>query len=151
MVIEVIFDPDVKNVGQIRADLSDELNALEAKGLTITTVTAPPPAGTLFLHEVIKIVIENKEAIIGTANLLTAVLQLTGAALRRRGISTQDTPTVLRKSAVKKKKPRGKSASDAKERPAVIIKVGENQLNLPCNLEKQKKFIRKVAVPKAAG
>jgi len=142
MEIQVLLNPSLPSHGELQAELSGELNALQRSGITITAKTAPPPEGTLGFGEVYQFIIDNREEIASFIPLLTAVVQVIADVLRRRGITPPKPvrkPTKSPKTKSKKRKTKTKKAE-----PIAIILVGEHQLNLPCTARQAGNFVKKL-------
>lgn len=143
MEIELLVNPNFSNAGEIQAELSAELHALQTKGISITSRTAPPPDGTLAFGEVVQFVIDHQDTLLKFIPLATAVLQVATAILKRRGVEPEK-----KKKAAASKKPakqtsvKKKTQSQAQEPALIILVNNKHQLRLPCTPEQEKKFLK---------
>ena len=139
MEIQILLNPKLPNYGEFQAELSGEINALQRPGITITSRTAPPPSGTLTLGEVFQFILDNKDTIVDSLNLLTAVIQIVLEVQRRRNITPPSKSKAKTSPATKKRK-----TKPEKVEPLAIIIVGEHQLSLPCTSKQANDFVKKV-------
>jgi hypothetical protein len=142
MKIQIVLSPETPNYGELQAELSGEIMALQGSGVAITTVTAPPPENTLGFGEVLQFIIDNREEITSLIPLLTAAVQAVTEIFRRRNIAPPK--PVRKKTTQQKKKAKSKKEKPPKTEPFAIILVGNHRLNFPCSPSQASNFIKKI-------
>jgi hypothetical protein len=138
MRVEIQLNPELANFPQIQAELSAEIDALNAHqaGLTITKAKKAPPGGTLGLHEVSEFLISHADDVKSMIPFVTALLQVTVEVLKRRGTGTKPTPAKTKPS--RKRKPRA-------SKPSLRFAVDGQDVSLPASTEVQRRFLTGLA------
>lgn len=141
MKILITLNPHLQNAAEVQAELNGEFNALQRKGVEVTSKTFAPRDGALAGPEIFQFLIDHHQDIVSLVNLLTAVIQISNAVLVRRNIipakSSREKAKTSRGHAIR----RSKTASSS---PITLI-LGELHLNLPCTAQQAKTFIKKAS------
>lgn len=127
MKIQILLNPEAPDYGALQPDILGEMNALgQEPGISLRTEKVPPPEGTLPVAEVFQFILEHKDEAKEFLPLVTAVIQLVVAVIRRRR-TEQDQKT-----------------------PSAVVIVDGHRLSLPAGGEKQRKFLAELKSPKKA-
>jgi len=137
MRITILLDPRISDFGALETDLKTEIVALSGSGVSVTTMSGPPPERTLPLEQVSQFIIEHADDLKNLIPLIRAALQVTVEVLRRRGVRSPS-PPAKPKPAPKKTRPKQK-----RERPTppVLFTVDGHALGLPSSAERQRRFL----------
>jgi hypothetical protein len=146
MEIRVLLNAQAVGAAEIRAQLYEELHALEQPGLQIKTEKKEVEAGALGLFEAYQFIVEYGPTIATTGAislpLVTAVLQLSNAILQRRGVKRSTKPKERTKKSSRRSEKR-----DAQ--PMIVIHVGGKSIELPAEDSQLKRYLSNIGKSQA--